>query len=151
MTDKETRVAIENWLASKGSPLFGYADYMWVLARYHGIAGTLSLGIGWAETRLGTDPNMDPEDLEGHNVWGYGHPPGAPHGFLFANWPDGIAAVTQRLAEGYVYAGFDTVEKICVKWVGTASPSWVDNVSTVMRAFGGDPNKLKRARLAKAV
>lgn len=139
---------IDSALQAKRSPLAGYADYMIVLARFHGISITLSLGIAQAETGCATDPNMSPADLTGHNAWGYGHPPGSDHGHTFANWPDGIAAVTQWLSQEYVYKGFDTVEKVCTKWVGSYSQTWVDNVSATMRTFGGDPEKLARTRLA---
>jgi hypothetical protein len=127
----------------------GFADYMVCLARRNGVALTLSLGVSHAETSFAT--NIDPIDLAGHNAWGYGHPPGAQNGYLFASWPDGINSVTEHLANAYVYQGLTTVEEICPKWVGQYSQTWVDNVSSTIVRFGGNPEKLIRPPLAKEV
>ena len=148
-SQRDTITAMDTWLTGKGSPLAGFSDFAVILARYHGLSISLSLGIAQAETQCGTDTNMSPLDLTGHNVWGYGHPPGSTHGWQFGSWPDGISAVTQFLAEFYVYRGMDTVQKVCPIWVGRYSASWVDAVSSIMRQFGGDPNKLARAPLAR--
>jgi hypothetical protein len=111
-----------------------------VLGRLHGIDGRLAVGIAGAETNFATD--IPKADLQGHNAWGYGHPPGAKHGHQFGCWEDGIAAVTQWLAQEYVAKGFDTVTKIEPKWVGTPSQTWTDNVTWAIGKLGGDANKL---------
>lgn len=149
-SQKETIAAMDKWLTDKKSPLAGFSDFQVILARYHGISISLTLGIAQAETQCATDPHMSPLDLVGHNAWGYGHPPGSSHGWQFASWPDGISAVTQFLSEYYVYGrGLGTVEDICPVWVGQYSQTWIDNVSGVMRQFGGDPEKLMRPKLAR--
>jgi hypothetical protein len=149
MTQKELIASIDSWLAGKASPLAGYADYMVILARYHGIAVTLSLGIAQAETQCATDPHMERADLVGHNAWGYGHFPGTTHGFAFASWPDGISAVTEYLHDEYIALGLTTVEAICPKYVGSYNQNWVDAVSEIIRKFGGDPKVLARTPLER--
>lgn len=146
-SQRDTINAIDTWLTSKHSPMAGFADCMVWMARRSGVAITLSLAIAQAETQCGTDPNADQDDIKGHNAWGYGHSPGSVHGWLFPSWPDGISAVTDWLARGYIYQGLTTVEAVCVKWVGQFSQTWVDNVSATMRQFGGDPEKLARTPL----
>ena len=149
-SQKDTINAMDTWLAGKKSPLGGYSDFAVILARYHGISISLTLGIAQAETQCATDPNMFPLDLTGHNAWGYGEVQGQSHGWAFPSWPDSISAVTQYLAERYVYElGLTTVGMICPTWVGAYSQNWVDNVSAVMVKFGGDPNKLARSPLAR--
>jgi hypothetical protein len=151
MTENELIANIDSFLAGVKSPMAGFADYMVCLARRNGIGLTLSLGVAHAETNFATDPNMGPQDLSGHNAWGYGHPPGAMHGYLFASWPDGINSVTEHLANAYVYQGLTTVEEVCPKWVGQYSQSWVNAVSATIVQFGGSPEKLIRPPLAKEV
>lgn len=155
MTDKEVRVAIENWLKGKSSPMYGTADYGWILARYYGISGSLSIAIAQAETQCATDPNADQVMVDGHNAWGYGHS-GGSHGYLFPSWPDGICAVTAYLHQ-LVYGldvrfpACDTVGKLSGVWVNgsISNPNlaWTNNVSEVIMKFGGDPNKLTRSSL----
>ncbi len=147
MNQKQLIVTIDEWLASKNSPMVGFTDFSVILARYHGISLTLTTAIAQAETQCAIDiPTLD---LQGHNAWGYGHPPGSKHGYAFATWPDGISAVTQYLAQAYVGQGLTTVEAICPKWVGSFSQGWIDNVKAVMMKFGGDPEHLARAPLAR--
>jgi hypothetical protein len=157
VTDKETRVAIENWLQAKHSPMYGTADYGWVLARYSGISGSLSIAIAQAETQCATDENADQVAIKGHNAWGYGHSPGT-HGYTFPSWPDGIACVTNELQK-FVYGLYgayppcDTVLKLSGVWVNgdinKHAVGWAGNVSSVMKMFGGDPMKLQRSALQK--
>jgi len=146
-SQKDTINSIDAWLLTKKSPLAGYADALVWCARKSGVAITLSLGIAQAESQCGVDPLYNQSDLVGHNVWGYGQSPGNGHGWLFPSWPDGISSVTDWLFKGYVSQGLTTVELICPKWVGVYSQSWVDNVSQVMRQFGGDPEKCSRVPL----
>ncbi len=150
MTQKELIAAMDAWLTGKHSPMAGFSDFAVILARYHGIAVSLSLAIAQAETQCGTDPNANQLNIKGHNSWGYGQSPGNNHGWLFPSWPDGISAVTDWLAQAYVYQGMTTVKKMCQKWVGVYSQQWVDNVSFVMRQFGGDPDHLRRPALMLA-
>jgi hypothetical protein len=148
MTDKEVRVAIEGWLEAKRSPLFGYADYTWVLARLYGISGSLIVAIAQAETQCGTDPAQNPNNLPGHNVWGYGWSAGVGHSYMFPTWPDAISSFAKHLSARYVYNGYDTVAEMAPIYTGNTNPvDWVKNVSTVMTGFGGDPNKLQRTPL----
>src|SRR5262249_28215557 len=144
------RANIDALLKAHNSPLEGCGGYFWVLGRFWGIDGRLAVGIARAETNFATDPHMTAADLPGHNAWGYGHPPGAKHGHRFTSWPDGIAAVTQWLAFGYVHRGLDTVQKICHTWVGSDSPNWITNVSDTMVQLGGTPNVLVCPPLSKA-
>lgn len=146
----DTIVAMDQWLSDKKSPMAGFSDCGVWCARVYGISISLTLGIAQAETQCATDPKMSPLDLAGHNAWGYGHAPEKSHGWLFPSWPDSISSVTDWLAQRYVYQGLTTVEEICPVWVGTYSQSWIDNVSAVMRQFGGDPEKLARPRLLRA-
>jgi hypothetical protein len=148
MNDRQIRGAIDGLFKQRQSPLEGYGAYFWVLGRFHGIDGRLAVGIAGAETSFATDPHMTPADLPGHNAWGFGHPPGATHGHQFACWEDGIAAVTQFLAEDYVAKGFDTVAKMASRWVGGPAPIWIKNVTAIMQQLGGDPNKLTCPNLA---
>lgn len=153
MTQKELIVALDKWLAGKKSPMAGFSDYAVILARRNGVAVTLSTGIAQAETQCGTDPLADQIAIAGHNVWGYGHSPGT-HGFLFDSYPDSINACTERLGQ-LVSAGYDTALKLSAIWVNgnpnSPNQQWADNVAEVMRAFGGNPDKLARAPLARAV
>lgn len=151
-------IAIDNWLAGKKSPMTGYADYMVILARQWGVAISLSVAIAQAEGQCGTDPNYDQVALAGFNAWGYGHSPGT-HGHLFSSWPDGIASVSEYLGQlvhgELAFGPLTTVEKLGPVWVegnAEAPPptQWIDAVSAIVVKFGGDPEKLARAPLARA-
>lgn len=150
MTEQGVIEWMEAYYASHRSPMAGTAFYNVALARQHGIAISLSFAVARAETNCATDPNMSPPDVPGHNAWGYGHPPGAPHGHVFASWPDGISAVSQWMGEEYVYKGLNTVALMCDKWVGQHSPQWIEVVSDTMTVLGGNPDKLARSFLAKS-
>jgi hypothetical protein len=151
VTDKEARVFMEDWLKAKGSPLFGYADYMWILSRANGIIGSLPVSIAQAETQCGTDPKQNPYNLPGHNVWGYGYDSKVGHSYMFPTWPDCISSYCRYLAERYIYNGMDTVEEMAVVYTGNPDPSsWISNVSYWIRYFGGDPDHLKRSALMLA-
>jgi len=135
--------------------MWGYADYMWVLARNTGISGSLAISIAQAETQCATDPNADQIMVDGHNAWGFGHSPGT-HGYLFPTWPDAMSALSNQLAS-FIYGqdarfpACDTVYKLSGVWVNgnfeAPASGWATIVGEVMQQFGGNPNQLQRSRL----
>lgn len=152
-SQKDTEANIDAWLSAKKSPMAGYADYMAILARHFGVPISLCVAVAQAETQCATDPNMEPLDLVGHNAWGYGHPPGATHGFAFSSWPDSINAVTERLSQ-IIHDGCDTVSKLSGVWVrgdiNSPVEVWSNNVSSIMSKFGGNPVALVKTPLTPA-
>jgi hypothetical protein len=159
MTQKELIQQIDAWLTGKKSPMAGFSDFMVILARHFGVSLSLSIAVAQAETQCATDSNANQQDIQGHNAWGYGQQPGFQHGWLFPSWPDGINAVTERLA-GFVhgtvpnYPPCPTVDLLSGVWVNgdVNKPSllWAANVSFIVVKFGGDPNNLAKVPLIAA-
>ena len=152
---------LDSWLAEIGSPLHGYADYTAILSRQWGCVITLPLAVGQAETGCGTNPASDQTMVAGHNVWGYGKS-SQPHGYLFPDWPNGIASVTEKLAK-FVhgqqadYPICDTIEKLGSVWVygdktfQRIPENWVAAAAQVIARYGGNPEALSRSPLARAI
>lgn len=123
---RDTRAErLRAYLNAQGSPLAGESAHFVAEADRLGLDWKLVAAIAGAESTFG-------KYVPGgsYNAWGWGIPTGAKSGIVFRSWKEGITAVSEGLATGYIARGAKTVEQIGRTYA--ASPRWAGSVRFFM-------------------
>ena len=133
-----TPESLDNYLASKASPLAGHGvDLMRSGLRWN-VDPRLITSIAGAESLFGL------VTCAPYNAWGYGCPNGP---VVFASWAQAIDSVAQGLRQHYLDDGLTTVEQIHLRYAPPAAANdptglnyaWPNNVSRFLLEQGGNP------------
>ncbi len=108
---------LQNYLASRNSPLAGETTNFIHEADHWGIDWKLVAAIAGVESTFGKHI-----PTSSYNAWGWGVYTGATDGIHFENWHDGISKVSAGLKSNYIDRGAVTVEQI--GRIYAASPNW---------------------------
>ncbi|MCW2925874.1 MAG: peptidase [Thermoleophilia bacterium] len=129
---------LDDYLASKGSPLAGQGAAFLKSGVEHEVDPRFVVAVAGAESYFGI------VTCAPHNGWGWGCP-SSP--FAFRSWAEGIETVTAGLREDYIDDGLESVGEIHLRYAppdATNDPTdlnygWADNVAGFLVEQGGDP------------
>ncbi len=130
--------SLDEYLASKGSPMAGEGDAFLKAGVEHEVDPRLVVAIAGAESYFGIITCAP------HNGWGWGCP-NSP--FSFESWAHGFDTVTRGLRENYLDDGLETVGEIHLRYAPPDAANdptdlnygWADNVARFLVEQGGDP------------
>lgn len=134
--------SIDDYLASKASPLAGQGVAFLEAGVEHEIDPRLIVAIAGAESYFGITTCAP------FNAWGWGCP-NSP--FSFTSWAHAIDTVTLGLREGYVDDGLTSVGEIHLRYAPPNAANdptglnyaWPDNVARFLVEQGGDPQDIE--------
>ncbi|MEO6867508.1 MAG: hypothetical protein ABI200_05760 [Gaiellales bacterium] len=129
---------IDDYLATKGSPLAGQGAAFLESGVKHKVDPRLVVAIAGAESYFGI-LNCAP-----HNAWGWGCPTSP---YRFATWAQAIDTITLGLRENYLDGGRTSVGEIHLKYAPpnagndptNLNYAWANNVAKFLIEQGGDP------------
>jgi hypothetical protein len=141
---KASAALIDQYLASKGSPMAGQGFYFVLSGNRYGIDPRLVAAIAGAESSFGKITCAD------FNAWGWSCP-NSP--IQFTSWADGIDRVNRGLRIGYLNNGLTSVPQIQQKYAPSNAANdptglnnyWVTNVSKFLVEMGGNPANIALA------
>jgi cell wall-associated NlpC family hydrolase len=136
-SDAGLAARIDEFLASRGSPMAGYGQAFVDAGRAYDVDPRLLVSISGIETSFGTASGAG-TDIVGHNAWGWG-----PH-IAFADWPTAIDTITKGLRDGYLSQGLTTIDQIVGRYApasdGNDESGWAATVGQYFRELGGGPS-----------
>jgi len=101
----------------------------------YGVSPYLIVGIAKAESNLGTD-FYHWKDYKNNNFWGIKPQGGIREDGSYLAWyntpEDGVNEMARLIKENYIDKGYDTIDKIVVRYVGRDSATWKGTVNSVM-------------------
>lgn len=134
--------SIDEYLASKASPLSGEGAAFLEAGVEHRVDPRLIVAIAGAESYFGITTCAP------FNAWGWGCPSGP---YRFRSWAHGIQTVTKGLRTGYLDDGLHDVGRIHLRYAPPAAANdptglnyaWPDNVARFLTEQGGDPSDIE--------
>jgi len=101
----------------------------------YGVDPYLVIGIAKAESSLGTD-FYHWKDYKNYNYWGIKPSGGIRQDGSYLKWyknkEEAVNDICRLLKENYLNQGFNTIDKIVVKYVGNDSENWKSTVKSIV-------------------
>ena len=132
-----TAVQIDDYLASKKSPIGGIGAALYGLGQQYNIDPRLVVAIAGAETTFGLHQCTD------NNAWNWFHRRTCPAS-SFTSYQEGAEHVTRFLRLSYLNRGYDTIELIRYKYCASGCDNWIPLVTSFHDAMptNGQPPSL---------
>lgn len=146
VTPQETMATIiDNYLASKSSPLAGYGSVFVAKGQLYNVDPRLIVAIAGAESSFAKARCQSWNSVDIHNAWGYMYWPGGTRTCKpFDNWDQAIDVVSWQIGASSLYlrAGKTTIPSIGELYCGPGCTNWVNNVTLFFTQMGGNPSSL---------
>lgn len=117
----------------EGTPMEDMEEAM--INNKYGVSPYLIVGIAKAESNLGTD-FYHWKDYKNFNYWGIKPQGGIREDGSYLRWyatpQEGVDQMARLIKENYIDQGYDTIDKIVVRYVGRDSDTWKSTVNGVL-------------------